>query len=47
MEKSLPLAFEDHSENFQNMVSRTERYGELEKPDGYGVFYDCLSGVRP
>jgi nitrogen fixation NifU-like protein len=29
-------SFQDHSKNFQNMVSRVERYGELEKPDGYG-----------
>src|SRR5690606_6196564 len=29
-------SFQEHSENFQNMVSRVERYGELEKPDGYG-----------
>ena len=28
--------FEDHSENFRAMVSRLERYGQLEKPDGYG-----------
>lgn len=30
------ISFQEHSENFQNMVSRVERYGELEKPDGYG-----------
>lgn len=28
--------FEEHSEKFQAMVSRVERYGQLEKPDGYG-----------
>jgi nitrogen fixation NifU-like protein len=36
MEKTTCNSFQDHSENFQNMVSRMERYGELEKPDGYG-----------
>lgn len=35
MESTSP-SFQEHSENFQNMVSRVERYGELEKPDGYG-----------
>jgi len=25
-----------HSENFQKMVSRADRYGILEQPDGYG-----------
>lgn len=29
-------SFQEHSENFQQMVTRVERYGELEKPDGYG-----------
>lgn len=29
-------SFEEHSKKFQEMVSRTERYGELDKPDGYG-----------
>jgi len=29
-------SFEEHSENFQQMVSRVERYGELARPDGYG-----------
>jgi nitrogen fixation protein NifU and related proteins len=29
-------SFNEHSANFQEMVSRVERYGELEKPDGYG-----------
>lgn len=28
--------FAEHSPNFQEMVSRIERYGILEKPDGYG-----------
>ncbi len=36
MEHKASLSFYDHSKNFQAMVSRTERYGELEKPDGYG-----------
>jgi nitrogen fixation NifU-like protein len=36
MEKTTHNSFQDHSENFQNMVSRVERYGELDKPDGYG-----------
>ncbi|SDP73009.1 iron-sulfur cluster assembly scaffold protein [Desulforhopalus singaporensis] len=30
-------SYEEHSENFQKMVSRVERYGELEYPDGYGT----------
>lgn len=29
-------SFLNHSKNFQAMVSRVERYGELQKPDGYG-----------
>jgi nitrogen fixation NifU-like protein len=36
MEKTIHNSFQDHSKNFQEMVSRVERYGELEKPDGYG-----------
>ena len=36
MEKTIPSAERDHSKIFQAMVSRAERYGELEKPDGYG-----------
>lgn len=36
MEKTLPPSYEDHSRNFQEMVSRTERYGQLDTPDGYG-----------
>ncbi len=36
METTTPLSFQEHSKNFQEMVSRVERYGELEKPDGYG-----------
>ncbi len=36
MEKTTPRSFQEHSPNFQKMVSRVERYGELEKPDGYG-----------
>lgn len=35
-ENNTPLTYSEHSENFQKMVSRVERYGELEKPDGYG-----------
>ena len=34
--------FQQHSANFQAMVSRTERYGELANPDGYGKRHgDC------
>ncbi len=36
MEKTTPRSYQEHSKNFQQMVSRVERYGELEKPDGYG-----------
>ena len=36
MEKQSPRTFEEHSANFQEMVSRIKRYGTLEKPDGYG-----------
>ncbi len=36
METTTPLSFQEHSQNFQQMVSRVERYGELDKPDGYG-----------
>ncbi len=36
MEKATPLTYEEHSPHFQAMVSRIERYGTLEKPDGYG-----------
>jgi nitrogen fixation NifU-like protein len=36
MEKTTHNSFQDHSKNFQEMISRVERYGELEKPDGYG-----------
>lgn len=36
MEKTSPRSFEEHSRNFQEMLSRLERYGILEKPDGYG-----------
>lgn len=36
MEKVTPSSYKEHSKNFQRMVSRLERYGELEKPDGYG-----------
>lgn len=36
MQKATSSSFGDHSKNFQHMVSRVERYGELEKPDGYG-----------
>ena len=31
-----PKSFEEHSPHFQEMVSRVDRYGILEKPDGYG-----------
>jgi nitrogen fixation NifU-like protein len=36
MEKTAPPSFQEHSAHFQEMVSRIERYGILEKPDGYG-----------
>lgn len=36
MEKTSPRTFEEHSPHFQEMVSRVERYGTLERPDGYG-----------
>jgi nitrogen fixation protein NifU and related proteins len=36
MEKKTPRSYQEHSQNYQQMVSRVERYGELEKPDGYG-----------
>ncbi len=36
MQERQGTSFEEHSKNFQDMVSRVERYGELEKPDGYG-----------
>jgi len=36
METTKHPTYQEHSENFQEMVSRVERYGELEKPDGYG-----------
>ncbi len=36
MDKTTAPAYHDHSIRFQEMVSRAERYGELDKPDGYG-----------
>lgn len=36
MKSSTPLSYHEHSENFQKMVSRVERYGELDKPDAHG-----------
>lgn len=36
METTIHPSLREHSKNFQAMVSRTERYGELENPDGYG-----------
>ncbi len=36
METTTHPSLRDHSKNFQAMVSRAERYGELENPDGYG-----------
>ena len=36
MEKIVPRSFDEYSQHFQEMVSRIERYGILEKPDGYG-----------
>jgi nitrogen fixation protein NifU and related proteins len=36
MENSSPKSFSEHSLHFQEMVSRTDRYGVLDNPDGYG-----------
>ena len=36
MDKTTAPTYHDHSKKFQQMVSRAERYGELDKPDGYG-----------
>jgi nitrogen fixation NifU-like protein len=36
MSDNSPLTFSDHSRRFQEMVSRTDRYGAQEKADGYG-----------
>ena len=36
MQTTIHPSLRDHSKNFQTMVSRAERYGELENPDGYG-----------
>ena len=36
METTTHPSLREHSKNFQAMVARAERYGELEKPDGYG-----------
>jgi nitrogen fixation NifU-like protein len=36
MEQSTHPSYQDHSKNFQEMVSRVERYGQLDNPDGYG-----------
>jgi len=36
MQEGQATSFLEHSKNFQDMVSRVERYGELDKPDGYG-----------
>jgi nitrogen fixation protein NifU and related proteins len=32
----LPRSFDEHSQHFQEMVSKIERYGIIERPDGYG-----------
>jgi nitrogen fixation NifU-like protein len=36
MKMTSPKNFNEHSPHFQEMLSRIERYGILEKPDGYG-----------
>jgi nitrogen fixation protein NifU and related proteins len=36
MSDDSPRTFSDHSRRFQEMVSRTDRYGAQEKADGYG-----------
>jgi nitrogen fixation NifU-like protein len=36
MNTTAPRSFAEHSPRFQEMVSRVERYGVLERPDGYG-----------
>lgn len=36
MDATTQHSLREHSKNFQAMVTRAERYGELEKPDGYG-----------
>ena len=42
MEKTSAKSFDEHSQHFQEMVSRVERYGVLEKSDGYGKWIgDC------
>ena len=37
MSKPEVLSYAEHSPHFQEMVSRLDRYGGLEKPDGYGI----------
>ena len=36
MKKTTSRSFDEHSPHFQEMISRIERYGIIEKPDGYG-----------
>ncbi len=36
METTTQPSVQEHSKNFQTMVARAERYGELERFDGYG-----------
>ncbi len=36
MQTTIYPSLQIHSKNYQAMVSRAERYGELENPDGYG-----------
>jgi nitrogen fixation protein NifU and related proteins len=36
MNMTSPRSFTEHSPHFQEMVSRIERYGTIDKPDGYG-----------
>ncbi len=36
MKMTSPKNFNEHSPHFQEMLSRIERYGIIEKPDGYG-----------
>lgn len=36
MDTTNKSSIRNHSNNFQAMVARAERYGEMENPDGYG-----------
>jgi nitrogen fixation NifU-like protein len=36
MNTTLPRSFDEHSPHFQEMISRIDRYGIIDNPDGYG-----------